>query len=217
MCACACVCACVTVCTLVILVISSSFPPSPLTSPLTIPLSPPTLPSSTLTLSPSFPSHPLSDHLLGKVISQLSNTTMSMIVLLLCILISYISLNFSSLRTILQFNVLVLLLHTVFGPRFIIFNFMNLCEFLYRFGWWLLIEHTHLFLSIMIILFLVSLVWPFIKWACWRSTDTVVLDIESRLKRMQDKLLLMEARQNEILRIVKQLKGENIANVNHEE
>ena len=84
----------------------------------------------------------------------------------------------------------------------------------------MLVEHTNLFLGIMVFLFVVSLFWPCISWTLWRSTDVVVIDIESRLKRMQDKLILMESRQEEILQILTQLKRDGILNnsqAHHEE
>ena len=162
----------------------------------------------------------ISDHLLGIAISELSRTTMSITVLLLCVLINYVFLNRFSALSLLRFDVIVLLIHTIFGPHFILLNFLNLCEVVYRFCWWMLVEHTNLFLGIMVFLFVVSLFWPCISWTLWRSTDVVVIDIESRLKRMQDKLILMESRQEEILQILTQLKRDGILNnsqAHHEE
>ena len=129
-------------------------------------------------------------------------------------------LNRFSALSLLRFDVIVLLIHTIFGPHFILLNFLNLCEVVYRFCWWMLVEHTNLFLGIMVFLFVVSLFWPCISWTLWRSTDVVVIDIESRLKRMQDKLILMESRQEEILQILTQLKRDGILNnsqAHHEE
>ena len=159
----------------------------------------------------------LSDHLLGKAISGLSRTTMSITVLLLCVLINYVFLNRFSALGLLRFDVIVLLIHTIFGPKFILLNFINLCEVIYRFCWWMLVDHTSLFLGIMVSLFVVSLFWPCISWSLWRSTDVVVLDIESRLKRMQDRLTVIENRQDEILQILKRDNVPNTSQAHHEE
>ena len=100
----------------------------------------------------------------------------------------------------------------MFGPVFIGKHFLNICAYSYAVGV-ILLRHPYWFSGSIVLLFLFSLAWPFIRrrYRNLRTTDDRVVDIDMRLERI-------ETQQKDMMDLLKKiLKKLEESSSNHEE
>lgn len=133
-------------------------------------------------------------------------TALSMTLVLLCTLLSYIFLRYFSLLFVLAFNCGVFLLHHFYGPEWLFGKLEWACEWLY----WVLmltIAHPYISAAIIVVLFLGNFLVQLYEREEQRSRKRQMDRIDSNVVDLKDAILALERRLERRLRRIEQHLG----------
>lgn len=145
------------------------------------------------------------EHLLGSALTSFGLKALTLTIVLVCVLLNYMFLRCLSLLAILTFDCTIFLLHRLLGPEALAGIFLYVVLRIYQCLSWL-ISYPYLFAGLVVLLSILSCIWPCVRHMFRRSGRDIALDIERRLVRMEDRLAGIEDMQQRLLNIVNDIK-----------
>ena len=144
---------------------------------------------------------------MGSTLTSFGLKALTLTIILACVLLNYMFLRCLSLLAILTFDCTIFLLHWLLGPEAVAGIFFYVVIRIYQFFSWL-ISYPYLFAGLVVLLFILTCIWPCVRHIFHRSGRDIALDIERRLVRMEDRLAGIEDMQQRLLDIVNDIKAQ---------
>jgi len=140
----------------------------------------------------------------GTVFYSLGRKALTIFLLLLCILFSYIFFKFFSLLFILAFNCAMFLTHHFMGPEWIFSQLIWAGGYMVRI-FHLMVAYPYITSAVIVITFFASIVIPIVRWTTRRNPEQRIEEIESSLGILLEKIQRIESRQEEMLSILREM------------
>lgn len=140
----------------------------------------------------------------GTVFYSLGRKALTIFLLLLCVLFSYIFFKFFSLLFILAFNCAMFLTHHFMGPEWIFSQLIWAGGYMVRI-FHLMVVHPYITSAVIVITFFASIVIPIVRWTTRRNPEQRIEEIESSLGILLEKIQRIESRQEEMLSILREM------------
>lgn len=133
---------------------------------------------------------------------------MTATLIVLCIILSYIFWRFFSLLFIFAFNCSIFLCHHFFGPKWVFDQFFWITGYAFSFLN-LMAQHYFITSGVIVFMFLYSVVIsPYLHWRARREERHRSEQMSVRIAELCLQVGEIEARQIEMLKILKELKGD---------
>ena len=155
--------------------------------------------------SPSFV-----DTLLGKFSQTVANKIMAIGLIIICLILDYIFWQlYFSILFILAFDGTILLMFKIWGPVWVYSRFWYMIRYV---GYLLSFVWTHPYISsfVIVVLFILSVVLPIVRYSTQRSRAQKVDTIEETILSLSVRLRRMEERQEEILQLLKHMNAASV-------
>lgn len=144
----------------------------------------------------------------GTTLHTLGISALTISIIFLCLIVSYLLLYCVSIFFVLTFNCIIILLHHFFGPQWIFKHFVIHSTYVSKLLYFLL-KHPYLFCALVVVIFLASFIQPILRWTSRRNhrihitalTDNIA-DLNLNMQNMSEQLENMNTKIDTILATV---------------
>ena len=150
------------------------------------------------------------DTLLGKFSQTVANKIMAIGLIIICLILDYIFWQlYFSILFILAFDGTTLLMFKIWGPVWVYSRFWYMIRYV---GYLLSFVWTHPYISsfVIVVLFILSVVLPIVRYSTQRSRAQKVDTIEETILSLSVRLRRMEERQEQILQLLKHMNAASV-------
>ena len=150
------------------------------------------------------------DTLLGKFSQTVANKIMAIGLIIICLILDYIFWQlYFSILFILAFDGTILLMFKIWGPVWVYSRFWYMIRYV---GYLLSFVWTHPYISsfVIVVLFILSVVLPIVRYSTQRSRAQKVDTIEETILSLSVRLRRMEERQEQILQLLKHMNAASV-------